>query len=150
MSESQTSNGSFESCETTTTVYTEEERGYPVFDLDDIQAPFYEERGKIKQLIPFGTRVLVKRDAETRTEGGIFIPDKHKECSLTGTVIAVGDQCGYLEIGDQVFFARFSGKMVAEDLAPGVKQQFEGVMMAVEDDITSLIRDVAFLHKKEK
>lgn len=150
MSESQTN--SYESCETTTTTVYEDGHAkvMPKFNPEDVKAPFYEERGQVKQLIPFGTRVLVKRDAETRTEGGIFIPDKHKECSLTGTVIAVGDQCGYLEIGDQVFFARFSGKMVAEDLAPGVKQQFEGVMMAVEDDITSLIRDVAFLHKKEK
>lgn len=69
---------------------------------------------------PLQDRVLVKRLAEeTKTAGGIIIPDNHKEKPAQGEIVAVGS--GYrnpndgsvrpLEVkkGDKVLFGKYSG-----------------------------------------
>jgi chaperonin GroES len=78
---------------------------------------------------PLHDRVLVKRvDAETKTKGGIIIPDSAKEKPQEGEVIAVGpgarDESGKLvpldvKKGDRVLFGKWSGtevKIDGEDL----------------------------------
>lgn len=71
---------------------------------------------------PLQDRVLIKRlEEETKTAGGIIIPDNHKEKPAQGEVIAVGT--GYrlqdgsvkaLEVkkGDKVLFGKYSGTEV--------------------------------------
>ena len=71
---------------------------------------------------PLQDRVLIKRvEEETKTIGGIIIPDNHKEKPAQGEVIAVG--AGYrlndgsvkaLEVkkGDKVLFGKYSGTEV--------------------------------------
>ena len=68
---------------------------------------------------PLQDRVLVKRvDEETKTAGGIIIPDNHKEKPARGEVISVGK--GYrltdgsvrpLEVksGDKILFSKYAG-----------------------------------------
>ena len=68
---------------------------------------------------PLFDRVLVKRTAEdTKTAGGIIIPDTAKEKPSKGEVIAVGmggrDEQGKtvpmtLKVGDQVLFGKMVG-----------------------------------------
>lgn len=74
------------------------------------------------QVRPLQDRVLVERlDEETKTAGGIIIPDTTKEKPSQGKVVAVGT--GYrnqdgttrsLEVkeGDTVIFGQYSGKEV--------------------------------------
>ena len=74
---------------------------------------------------PLHDRVLVKRlEEETKTAGGIIIPDNSKEKPAQGEVISVGS--GYtnqdgsrreLEVktGDKVLFQKFSGSEVKVD-----------------------------------
>ena len=74
---------------------------------------------------PLFDRVLVKRTAEdTKTAGGIIIPDTAKEKPSKGEVIAVGmggrDEQGKtipmtLKVGDQVLFGKWSGTEVKID-----------------------------------
>ncbi len=71
---------------------------------------------------PLQDRVLIKRlEEETKTVGGIIIPDNHKEKPAQGEVVAVG--AGYrladgttkaLEVkkGDKVLFGKYSGTEV--------------------------------------
>ncbi len=71
---------------------------------------------------PLQDRVLIKRlEEETKTAGGIIIPDNHKEKPAQGEVISVGT--GYrlqdgtvkaLEVkkGDKVLFGKYSGTEV--------------------------------------
>jgi chaperonin GroES len=68
---------------------------------------------------PLHDRVLIKRmEEETKTAGGIIIPDNHKEKPAKGEVVSVGN--GYrnndgsvrpLEVraGDQVLFSKYAG-----------------------------------------
>ena len=78
---------------------------------------------------PLGDRVLVKRvEEESKTKGGIIIPDTAKEKPQEGEVVSVGpgarDDSGKvnaleLKAGDRILFGKWSGtevKLEGEDL----------------------------------
>ena len=65
-------------------------------------------------LKPLADRVLIEpAPAETKTVGGIIIPDTAKEKPLKGTVIAVGtgtkDEAMVLAPGNQVLYGKYAG-----------------------------------------
>jgi chaperonin GroES len=74
---------------------------------------------------PLHDRVVVRRiDAETKSAGGIIIPDTAKEKPIEGEVIAAGpgarDEQGKLvpldvQAGDTVLFGKWSGTEVKID-----------------------------------
>ncbi len=77
------------------------------------------------QVRPLQDRVLVQRlKEETKTAGGIIIPDSHKEKPAEGKVVAVG--VGYrlkdgsvraldVKKGDKVLFGKYAGTEVKVD-----------------------------------
>jgi chaperonin GroES len=78
---------------------------------------------------PLHDRVLIRRtEQESKTSGGIIIPDNAKEKPIEGEVIAVGpgarDESGKVapldvKVGDRVIFGKWSGteiKVNEEDL----------------------------------
>ena len=78
---------------------------------------------------PLGDRVLVKRvEEESKTKGGIIIPDTAKDKPQEGEVVSVGpgarDDSGKvnaleLKAGDRILFGKWSGtevKLEGEDL----------------------------------
>ena len=74
---------------------------------------------------PLHDRVLVERiEAESKTAGGIIIPDNAKEKPAEGKIVAVGsgarDESGKLialdvKKGDRVLFAKWGGTEVKVD-----------------------------------
>lgn len=63
---------------------------------------------------PLADRVLIEpAPAETKTIGGIIIPDTAKEKPLQGTVVAVGkgtkDEEMILKSGDKVLYGKYAG-----------------------------------------
>ena len=74
---------------------------------------------------PLGDRVLVKRvEEESKTKGGIIIPDTAKEKPQEGEVVSVGpgarDDNGVvnaleLKAGDRILFGKWSGTEVKID-----------------------------------
>ena len=90
---------------------------------------------------PLNDRILVKRlEEESKTKGGIIIPDSAKEKPAQGEVVAVGD--GKLDDngkrvalqvknGDRVLFAKYAGTEVKID-------EEEHLVMR-EDDILGII-----------
>jgi chaperonin GroES len=74
---------------------------------------------------PLHDRVIIKRlDEETKTSGGLYIPDTAKEKPIQGKVIAVGagkrDKDGKVvaldvKAGDKVLFSKYSGTEVKID-----------------------------------
>src|SRR5258705_9475635 len=93
------------------------------------------------KLRPLQDRVLIRRvDPETKTIGGIFIPDTAQEKPMEGKVVAVGpgtrDDAGKLhpldvKAGDRVLFGKWSGTEV--------KLDGEDLMIMKEADIMGLI-----------
>ncbi len=66
---------------------------------------------------PLADRVLVKpAPAETKTVGGIIIPDTAKEKPLKGTIMAAGkgtkDEEMVLKEGDEVLYGKYSGQEI--------------------------------------
>lgn len=92
-------------------------------------------------LRPLQDRVLIRRvDPETKTPGGIFIPDTAQEKPVEGEVVAVGpgirDRDGKLipldvKSGDRVLFGKWSGT--------AVKLDGEELMIMNEADIMGVV-----------
>ena len=94
---------------------------------------------------PLGDRVLVKRvEEETKTKGGIIIPDTAKEKPQEGEVIAVGsgsrDENGKLtpldlKVGDRILFGKWSGTEI--------KVNGEDLLIMKESDVMGVIEGAA-------
>jgi chaperonin GroES len=94
------------------------------------------------QVRPLQDRVLVKRlEEETKTAGGIIIPDNHTEKPIQGEVVSVGP--GYrnqdgsfraLEVkaGDKVLFGKYAGT--------DVKVEGADFLIMKEDDLLGVLQ----------
>jgi len=89
------------------------------------------------QIKPFDDRVLVDPEevAESKTKGGIIIPDTAKEKPRTGKVIEVGtdeELAENIKVGDTIVFAKFTGDEV----------EFEGkkYLIVSRGDILAVIK----------
>ena len=93
------------------------------------------------KLRPLNDRILVKRvEEETKTKGGIIIPDTAKEKPAEGKVVAVGNgKIGDdgkripLEVkkGDRILFGKYGGQEV--------KVEGEEYLIMREDDVLCVI-----------
>lgn len=93
------------------------------------------------QLRPLQDRVVVQRlDEETKTPGGIIIPDNHAEKPSQGKIVAVGT--GYrlqdgsvrnldVKVGDVVLFGKYSGTEVKVEGKP--------LLIMKEDEILGVL-----------
>lgn len=91
---------------------------------------------------PLQDRVLIKRcEEETKTAGGIIIPDSNKEKPAQGEVVAVGQgrrlQDGSVsalevKVGDKVLFGKYSGT--------DVKVNGNEMLIMKEDDILAVVK----------
>ncbi|MCK1651481.1 co-chaperone GroES [Bradyrhizobium sp. 149] len=98
---------------------------------------------------PLHDRVLVRRiDAETKTAGGIIIPDTAKEKPQQGEIIAVGpgarNEQGQLvpldvKAGDRVLFGKWSGTEVKID--------GEELLIMKESDLLGVVEQADTLKK---
>ena len=90
---------------------------------------------------PLGDRVLVKRvEEETKTKGGIIIPDTAKEKPQEGEVVAVGPGARNdkgdvvaldVKAGDRILFGKWSGSEVKVD--------GEDLLIMKESDVLGVI-----------
>ena len=90
------------------------------------------------KLRPLHDRVIVKRlEAETKTAGGIVIPDSATEKPIKGEVIAVGNgkilEDGKVrpldvKVGDKILFGKYSGTEVKLDGQEYVVMREEDIM----------------------
>jgi chaperonin GroES len=92
-------------------------------------------------LRPLQDRILVKRvEEETKTAGGIFIPETAKEKPQRGEIVAAGNGKKTEEgkvlpldvkVGDKVLFGKYSGTEIKVD--------GEEFLIMREDDILAVI-----------
>ncbi|MDX2260021.1 MAG: co-chaperone GroES [Hyphomicrobiaceae bacterium] len=104
------------------------------------------------QFRPLHDRVLVRRvEEDTRTPGGIIIPDTAKEKPQQGEVVAVGpgsrgddNEIVPLDVkpGDRVLFGTWSGSEVKID--------GEDLLIMKESDILGVIEATAVAGKAKK
>lgn len=92
---------------------------------------------------PLGDRVIVKPlEAESKTKGGIVIPDTAKEKPQEGKVVAVGkgkiSDDGKLQVlevkaGDKVLYGKYSGTEITT-------KEGEELLIMKEEDILAIIK----------
>jgi len=97
------------------------------------------------RLRPLQDRVLIRRiEPESKTSGGIIIPDTVREKPVEGEVVAVGpgarDADGVLhaldvKVGDRVLFGKWSGSEI--------KLEGEDLMIMKESDVMGVIEQGA-------
>lgn len=93
------------------------------------------------QVRPLQDRVLVRRvEAETKTKGGIIIPDNNKERPAEGKVVSVGTghrqkdgtvRALDVRMGDHILFGKYAGTEI--------KVEGEEYLIMKEDDILGII-----------
>lgn len=93
-------------------------------------------------ITPLHDRVLIKRvEKETKSSGGIVLPDTVGEKPMEGTVIATGpgkaDEKGNIrplvvQKGDRVLFSRYGGTEIKID--------GEAYLIVREDDLLAIIK----------
>ncbi|MEW6548356.1 MAG: co-chaperone GroES [Spirochaetota bacterium] len=67
---------------------------------------------------PLGDRILVKiKESETKTAGGIIIPQTAQEKTQTGVVVAVGTDSDVIKVkvGDEVMYDKYAGTQIKID-----------------------------------
>ena len=98
---------------------------------------------------PLHDRVVVRRiEADTKTAGGIIIPDTAKEKPQEGEIIAVGpgarDEAGKLvpldvKVGDRILFGKWSGTEIKID--------GEELLIMKESDVMGVVEKVANIRR---
>jgi chaperonin GroES len=94
------------------------------------------------KLKPLGDRIIVKRlEAESKTKGGIVLPDSAKEKPRRGKVVAVGTgkvlDSGEtvkpaVAVGDEVLFSSYAGTEITVE--------GQEVLIMGQDDILAIVK----------
>jgi chaperonin GroES len=113
-----------------------------VFGVAHVEKRAAYRKEQAVKLKPLGDRVVVKRvEAESKTKGGIVLPDTAQEKPKRGKVLAVGAgrrlDSGELvppsvKVGDEVIFASFAGTEVTVE--------GEEVLIMSQDNVLGIIR----------
>jgi len=92
---------------------------------------------------PLGDRVIIKPlEAETKTKGGIVLPDTAKEKPQEGEVIAVGKgkvlengttKAPEVKVGDKVLYGKYSGNEITT-------KEGEELLIMREEDILGIVK----------
>jgi chaperonin GroES len=109
--------------------------------------PCIRLQGDLMTFRPLQDRVVVRRiDPEQKTVGGIFIPDTAQEKPMEGMVVSVGpgarSEDGRIhpldvEVGDCVFFGKWSGTEITLDGEELIIIKESDVMGVVEKTVSS-------------
>jgi chaperonin GroES len=92
---------------------------------------------------PLGDRIVVKvLEAETKSKGGILLPDTAKEKPQEAKVVAVGKgkvldngsvAAPEVKVGDKVIFGKYSGNEITT-------KEGEDLLILREEDILAIIK----------
>jgi chaperonin GroES len=95
------------------------------------------------EIKPLGDRIVVKvLEAETKTKGGIVLPDSAKEKPQEAKVVAVGKgkvlengtvAAPEVKVGDKVIFGKYSGNEITT-------KEGEELLILREEDILAIIK----------
>lgn len=84
---------------------------------------------------PLGDRVLVKiKESETKTAGGIIIPQTAQEKTQTGVVVAVGTDADVIKVkaGDEVMYDKYAGTQIKLDGAEHLIVKMSDILAVLE------------------
>jgi len=84
---------------------------------------------------PLSDRVLIKvQESETKTAGGIIIPETAQEKTQTGLVVAVGDDKDVIKVkeGQKVMYDKYAGTQIKIDGADHLIVKMSDILAVIE------------------
>lgn len=84
---------------------------------------------------PLGDRVLIKiQESETKTAGGIIIPQTAQEKTQTGVVVAVGTDTDVIKVkaNDKVMYDKYAGTQIKIDGAEHLIVKMSDILAVIE------------------
>jgi chaperonin GroES len=84
---------------------------------------------------PIGERILVKvQEGESKTAGGIYIPQTAQEKTQEGIVIAVGDDKDAIKVkvNDRIMYDKYSGTAIKIDGAEHLILKMSDILAIIE------------------
>jgi chaperonin GroES len=86
---------------------------------------------------PLGARVVIEPlEEESRTEGGLYIPDTAKEKPQTGLVVAIGEGSEEtpitVKVGEKVLFPKYTGTDIKMGNTEYIIMDFEKVLAVLK------------------
>lgn len=100
-----------------------------------------------KEKLPFEplfARVLIWRDLEAKTKGGIILPNAKRHAASVGTVKAVGPTCDpSIQVGMRVVFGKYAGTWLDENGSQLNQEDAEatkGWFVCADEDIILVVK----------
>lgn len=93
------------------------------------------QEGYDMKVNPLGDRVLIKvQEGDTKTAGGIIIPQTAQEKTQTGVVIAIGTDTDVIKVkkNDKVMYDKYAGTQIKIDGADHLIVKFSDVLAVIE------------------
>ncbi|MCE1194987.1 co-chaperone GroES [bacterium] len=84
---------------------------------------------------PLGDRILIKiKESETKTAGGIIIPQTAQEKTQTGIVVAVGTDKDVIKVkeGDEVMYDKYAGTQIKVQGADHLIVKMQDILAVLE------------------
>lgn len=84
---------------------------------------------------PLGDRVLIKvQEGDSKTAGGIIIPQTAQEKTQTGVIVAIGTDTDVIKVkkNDKVMFDKYAGTQIKIDGAEHLIVKFSDVLAVIE------------------
>jgi chaperonin GroES len=84
---------------------------------------------------PLADRVIVKLEkSETKSAGGIIIPDTAQEKTQSGVVVAVGDDKEVIKVkaGDKVLYDKYAGTQIKIEGADHLILKMQDILAIIE------------------
>jgi chaperonin GroES len=91
-----------------------------------------EDYMKVK---PLADRVIVKLEkSETKSAGGIIIPDTAQEKTQSGVVVAIGDDKEVIKVkpGDKILYDKYAGTQIKIDGDDHLVIKMQDILAIVE------------------
>jgi len=106
------------------------------------------------EYMPKFGRVLIKREIKQETKGGIILPDAKRHSANIGTIIALGETAGWVEVpnqgyvqtmhvGDKVAFGKHSGAWLDATYKPDGSADDGTLFICQDADILAVIKEAA-------
>lgn len=93
----------------------------------------------LETLSPCGQRILVRRAAK-EMQRGIVVPKEVQKRCLVGVIVAKGPSADWVEVGDTVLYATFSG--FEPYLEAGLREKYEDcLIMNCEDILCKVVNE---------
>jgi len=84
---------------------------------------------------PLGDRVLIKvQESDSKTAGGIIIPQTAQEKTQTGVVIAIGTDTDVIKVkkNDKVMYDKYAGTQIKIDGTEHLIVKFTDILAVIE------------------